>query len=342
MTTEGEECPAPNVSALLTCRSDDVPRIAETLLSLAAQSVRAFDVQIVVVGGSDRDVGGVAELVGSFEEGFSRRVQVTAVDPTASTTPFALGVGRSRAPYVASLYPDDVLFAHWAETLATHLPAAGGRAISSLVAVEPAEETSWDGGRIVTTVERPRVSEGFDLVDFLVSPPGQPRGLALPRSAVQRVLGRGLPPATEAWAVHLAVAIGCGVLATGEVTHLSRPLPLGSGRLTDQGEWERDCRAAFEVLDRCGLTLGPGVLGSLAGSAQRTSVPRLEEELDLVRVELRRSEEVGRAHAEAEAAAQRRVVRLLSSTSWRASAPLRLLGDVARRLGLKSEGSPDP
>ena len=342
MTTEGVPCPAPNVSALLTCRSDDVPRIAETLLSLAAQSVRAFDVQIVVVGGSDPDVGGVAELVGSFEEGFSRRVQVTAVDPTASTTPFALGVGRSRAPYVASLYPDDVVFAHWAETLATHLPAAGGRAISSLVAVEPAEETSWDGGRIVTTVERPRVSEGFDLVDFLASPPGQPRGLALPRSAVQRVLGRGLPPATEAWAVHLAVAIGCGVLATGEVTHLSRPLRSGGGPLADRDEWEGDRRAALEILDRCGLTLGPGVLGSLEGSARRSTVQRLEEELDLVRGELRRSDEVGRAHAEAEAAARRRVARLLSSWSWRASAPLRLLGGLARRLGWKPEGSPDP
>jgi hypothetical protein len=341
MTTEGVPCPAPIVSALLTCRSDDAPRIAETLLALAAQSVRAFDVQIVVVGGSDRDVGGVAELVGSFEEEFSNRVQVTAVGPTASTTPFALGVGGSRAPYVASLYPDDVVFAHWVETLAMHVPAAGGRAISSLVAVEPAEEMSWDGGRIVTTVERPRVAEGFDLVDFLASPPGQPRGLALPRAAVQRVLGRGFPPATEAWAAHLAVAISCGVLATGEVTHLSRPLRSGGGRLADQGEWEGDRRAALEILDRCGLTLGPGVLGFLAGSARRSTVQRLEEELNLVRGELRRSDEVGRAHAEAEAAAQRRVAHLLSSWSWRASAPLRLLGDVARRLGWK-EGSPDP
>ena len=49
----------------------------------------------------------------------------------------------------------------------------------------------------------------------------------------------------------------------------------------------------LEILDRCGLTLGPGVLGSLAGSARRSTVQRLEEELDLVRGELRRSDEVG-------------------------------------------------
>ena len=147
---------------------------------------------------------------------------------------------------------------------------------------------------------------------------GNRAGWRCPAAAVQRVLGWGLPPATEAWAVHLAVAIGCGVLATGEVTHLSRPLRSGGGRLADQDEWEGDRRAALEILDRCGLTLGPGVLGSLGGSARRSTVQRLEEELDLVRGELRRSEEVGRAHAEAEAGR--------AGDAWRAFSPQELEG----------------
>ena len=160
-------------------------------------------------------------------------------------------VGRSRAAYVASLYPDDVVFAHWAETLVAHVPAAAGRAISSLVAVQPAEEASWGGGRIVTTVERPRVPDLAASTSWSSWPPlpGRPRGLALPRRAARRLLGRGLPPATEAWAVHVAVAISCGVLETGEVTHLSRSLPSGGGPAIDQDDRERNIRAALEVLD---------------------------------------------------------------------------------------------
>jgi hypothetical protein len=344
MTTEGAQRPAPSVSALLTCGSDDVPRIAETLLSLAAQSVPAFDVQIIVVGGSEQEVGGLAELVGSFDEGFSSRVEVTPMGPAVSETPFAFGVGRSRAAYVATLFPDDVVFAHWAETLVAHVPAARGRAIASLVAVQPAEEASWGGGRILTTVERPQVPSagGFDLLELLASPPSAPRGLALPRRAVQRVLGLGLPPAAEAWAVHVAVAITCGVLETGEVTHLSRSLPSVGGTSVDGGERERTSRVALEVLDRCGLTLGPGALGSLSGSPRPSTVQRLEEELEVVREELRRADEAGRAHAAAESAALERVTGLLSSWSWRASAPLRLLGGVARRLGWSPRRSPDP
>ncbi len=344
MTTEGSQYPASSVSALLTCRSGDLPRIAETLLSLAAQSVPAFDVQIVVVGGSEREVGGVVELVGSFEEAFSSRVEVMSMGPTGPETPFALAVGRSRAAYVAALYPDDVVFAHWAETLVAHAPAAAGRAISSLVAVQPAEEASWGGGRIVTTVERPRVPDlrGFELLEFLASPPGSPRGLALPRRAARRLLGRGLPPATEAWAVHVAVAISCGVLETGEVTHLSRSLPSGGGPAIDQDDRERNIRAALEVLDGCGLTLGHGVLESLRESSRRSNLRRLEGELDLLREELRRADEIGRAHAEAESAALGRVSGLLSSWSWRATAPLRLLGGAARRLGWRPERSPEP
>jgi hypothetical protein len=323
-----------SLAALVLCRTSDTPLIAETLLSLAAQTHPDFEIHVIVADSERSGIEEVRELVGTFGDEFSGRVTVVEHSRIGSGTPLASGVARTGASYVAALYPDDVVFAHWAETFARHGPSAGGRALSSLVAVQAVEATTTSDGRSVTTVERPKVARpsGFDLIEHLLSPPLQLRGLALPRLALQRVTGQPLPPAAEGWAVRLAVGLSCGIVETGEVTYLERVAhPAGSASL-DEAQWVADRRAALDALGRCGLTVGSDFLSSLDPSTHR-SPDQLQAEIDLLRAQLRQAEDAARTHAEAERRALDRVGELLSSASWRASAPLRAFGEVARRRG---------
>jgi len=256
------------------------------------------------------------------------------IDPAqvGSETPFGAGVARTTASYVAALYADDVVFAHWAETIALHARGARGRALSSPVAVQVVDEAVWGHDRIVTTVERPRMPDRvvFDLMDHLASPPRHLRGLVLPRLTAQRVLVQGLPEVSEGWALWLAAAMSCGLVDLGEVIHLERPTRSASPAAVDPTEWERERRLALEALGRSGLTFSPFFLESLAGSGH-ASTRQLEEEVARLRARLREAEASASAHAAAERAARARVDDLLSSASWRAAAPLRMLSQVARR-----------
>jgi hypothetical protein len=318
----------PSVTALLICRPPDVRRLDETLLSLAAQTISDFEVCLIVTDGSTRPA--VAELVESFDDTFATRVAVVPMDPSESATPFAFGLARSRTAYVAPVYPDDVVFAHWVESFVDHAPAADGRVIASLVATQVVEHASWGDGRRVTTVRRPLVvdAHGVDLLAQLTSPPGHLGGLALPRPAVLDLLSAEMPPVAEEWAIRLAVSLTCGVHETGEVTYLERSLPSTGQVPLDRDEWERHRATALGILDRRALVLGGGVLQSLH---QRAASAPSREERDRLLAQLQQAEEASRAHAAGEAAALDRVRALLASASWRATAPLRVVGDAVRQ-----------
>jgi hypothetical protein len=328
-----DDAPAPfSLAAFVLCRAADTPRIAETLLSLAAQTNADFEIHVVVADGKPRELTAVVELVGTFEDSFSNRVRVIGQDQVGTETPFGAGVARSAATYVAALYPDDVVFAHWAETIAFHGRLAGGRALSFPVASQEVDVADSNRGRIVTTVERPRVPPfvAFDLMAHLASPPMLLRGLALPRLMAQRVLVQGVPRVAEGWALRLAVALSCGIVEVSEVTQLERVRRADEHPSIDAASWERDRTLALEALGRSGLTFGTDFLHSL-WPPRHASLRDLEAEVERLQAQLQGVEEARRAHAEAERAAREQVAELLSSASWRASAPLRRLSEAVRR-----------
>jgi hypothetical protein len=324
-----------SLAAFILCRAADTPRIGETLLSLAAQTNADFEIHVVVADGTAAEVAAVTDLVGTFEGGFSSRVRVIGQEQVGTETPFGAGVARSATSYVAALYPDDVVFAHWAETIALHGRRAGGRALSSPVATQAVEVAGSGAGRVVTTVERPTVPHpvSFDLMEHLTSPPLLLRGLALPRLTAQRVLVQGVPPVAEGWALRLAVALSCGIIEVGEVTQLERVVQTGVHSSIESAAWERDRMLALEALGRSGLTFGPDFFHSLWPPPQ-VSRHQLEAEVERLRDQVHHLEEVRGAHGEAERAARAQVAELLSSSSWRASAPLRRLSEaIDRRRG---------
>jgi hypothetical protein len=262
--------PPPNVSVLVICREDDAPALGETFLSLAAQTRSDFEVQ-VVVDGSDAAVTAVTAQLASFDASFADRVHVAIWDATRSGTPLAMGVALSRGDYVAPLYPDDLVFAHFIESFALHAAEADGRAMSSLVARQAVEMAPWGEGRRVTTVGRPHIIDpaGVTVFEHLVSPPKRLGGLAWPRLALEGLAAREIPPEAQAWAIRLAVALTCGVFETGDVTYLDRTCLTIGAMPFDENEWERHRATALALLDTGGLTLGDLAPGG-SGSAPRT------------------------------------------------------------------------
>jgi len=89
-----------SLAALVPCGPAST-RISETLLSLAAQTSPALEIHVIVEGGSSSELRGLQDLVGTFDEDFSRRVHVAAMDRFDSRTAVAVGVARSRATHVA-------------------------------------------------------------------------------------------------------------------------------------------------------------------------------------------------------------------------------------------------
>jgi hypothetical protein len=132
----------------------------------------------------------------------------------------------------------------------------------------------------------------------------------------------------EGWAVRLAVALSCGIVEVGEVTHLERVAREAIHPSVDAASWERDRSLALEALGRSGLTFGTDFLHSLWPPP---SPRRLEAEVERLQAAVRQVEEAAQAHAEAERVARAQVADLLSSASWRASAPLRTLSEAVRR-----------
>jgi hypothetical protein len=327
MTTDRAVHP---LTALIPVGKGGSATLSEALLSLAAQTCPDFDVVVTVTPGDAASVEHLGALVQSFDEEFSTRVQVVAMGGGAPDAPLTRCAELSRATYVSVVDPEDVVFAHWAETIITSAPEAGGRAIASLTAVQPVEHQHLDRSCVVTSVGPPRRAPmSFDLAHHLVSGPVSLGGLALPRLSVLKAIPSGLPEETVGWVAQLVVALTCGTYETGKVTYLRRRPVTDLAPTGDDGAWERDRDAALQLVDQGGLSLAPGVLAAVQSAhSQTTSGPAEQEQLEEA---LRQAIAAADAHAAAAASALVMLSEVRSSASWRLSAPLRVTGSVLRR-----------
>jgi hypothetical protein len=331
MTTESPR----SVAALIVAGVGEAPMMAETLLSLAAQTSRDYQVVVAVTGAAEGDLAPFLSLVESFAAEFSDRVRVLGVPNECAASPLAMCARAVQSTYIALVHPEDVVFGHWIESIVANAATAGGRAIVPLTTTQLVERGTTSSGVVVTTVGRPQCAapEHVGVLDLLVSPPVSVRGHALPRQVLADALPLGLPAGTEEWAAGLVTSLSCGFHHTGEVTYLRR-VTVGSSAPPGGSVWERDRAAAIGLLDQHGLRLAPGFLASLR-ETQRNHVAMVQER-GQVDERLAAATAAASLHAAAEMAAGRRVSELQSSASWKLSAPVRIPGRIARRLRRKS------
>ena len=354
----------PFLSVLVRTVGNRMANLMEALTCLAAQSDDDFEVLLLVHSARREVVAGVRDLVDSFASPFRSRVRVVQVGDGGRSRPLNVGLDAARGRYLAFLDDDDLVAGDWVEAFRAGAESAPGRIIRSVTADRWVKRN--DDERVLApylTLSRLEMahSRAFDLLEHLSRNRTPFCSFAVPMQAVHALGVRFDEDVAvlEDWYFLLQLVLPCGVHDTGRVTSVYHRWQGDESTLArvDPAVWDTTRAAVLQRLDAGSLLLPAGSASRLAMMWERVLItdaegPNLLEERDLLRAEIdelkAELDTTRRAvDREASAAAEARssLDDVLSSTTWRATYPVRLamikardaqdaaLRRLARRLG---------
>ena len=333
----------PFLSIVLVPGDASEAELADVLVALDAQSVTGFELVAVAPGPAPADRRRLADALAPFAGGLAARSRVVPGpapgDPRAAPGALGAGVRAATGRYVATLDGRSVVLANFVETFARLAEQHPGAVLRAQALLQPVHEVAWPGGRTgpEPTAGAARASlPRYSLLDHLAVPSSPPGSYALPRTCFT-VLGLAYEDALDGLEhdeVLARAATYCGVAeSTGEVVVLIRR----------QKRAAAESRAALEGRARLRERIdeGPVLLpaGSLAGLPSARPVAAGGggggdgPDASAGGGRALGGGALGAAEAEL-AAARRELAALRTSTSWRATAPLRWLSSaIGRRAG---------
>ncbi len=297
----GAGADVPFLSVLVRTQGKRWETLQETLLCLAAQSCSDFEV-IVLVHDPEPDVAAhIEELLAEFHPSFSRRTRVVEVRGGGRCRPLNVGAREARGHYLATLDDDDLVFAHWVETLRATAERAPGHALRVGVAAQQIAATrgSWADGDGYDVVSRPRVDYPltFDHIEHLRDNLTPNNGYAVPRW-VAIDLGQEWDeslPVLEDWDHLLRFAAICGVASTPTVAAMLRVWANAENSKTMHSPevWEETRQRIVAQHDAQPLLLDIGYVSRLQELLRRLDgIPDLELQLEV------RAQEIAQLRAE--------------------------------------------
>lgn len=336
-TPEPEPAAGPFLSIVMRTLGEKPDSMVEALSCLGGQTDSDWEL-IVAVHGVER-VAGVREVVDLFDEEVASRVRITAVTGGTRAKPANKGLELATGRYVAFFDDDDFVTGDWVRTFRAGAERAPGTVVRAWCAdrdVEPA--TGGVGPYRTVSGLRPTFTVPFDLVQHLYENRTPLHSFAVPRAAVSAF---GLTwnedlDICEDWDFLLRCALWCGVTDMGAVTAVyNRWGKVASLHTVPSWTWETSREWVRHQIDAKPLLMPPGSVGRLtelyeASLRVRELEARVPAEVDDVREELRRLRERAELAEHAAHHLRMRVESLEKSTSWRLTAPFRLL---TRRLG---------
>ncbi len=322
----------PFVSIVLRTQGRRPETLTDVLCCLAAQTCLDFEV-VLVVHDSTR-AGEVRSLVDEFEGNIAQRVRVVPCDGGTRGRPANAGLREARGEYLVFLDDDDLVTADWVENIRTGAQAHRGMVVRWWAAEQRRRRGKDDELAAHQAVGplTPTYATEFDLVRHIRQNETPFHCFAFPRSLVD--LGFEFDEALtvcEDWQFLVRAASACGVHDTRRMTCIyNKWTDNTSAQAASAEEWFAMRSVAHIALDERPLLLPPGSVRALDRTletveTQERWVAKLEDDLATTRAALAATQEVS-------ANAHHALDELRGSTSWKVSAPVRLLGKVARKL----------
>ena len=330
--------------------------LREALLSMAGQSSQNFEL-LLVVHSEDHDAHKVVEaLVSEFPVTLRRQITLIQCQRPGRAAPLNEALTYARGRYIAVLDDDDFVFAHYVEEFEKLALRSPGKLVRTRCVKQDFELLSEGLQSRAKSSFQLQWPAGYDAVSHLHNNSTPFMSVAFPM-AVFRVLGLGFDEeltTLEDWQLVTDVALLCGVEVSPEITAVYRwwTNGLSSTFAHKPEEWIANRDRIIRARDKSPILLPPGAVGSITELIDDRykllldidSCRKEADELSKVRAtELdawsQRVDELSKARAtELDAWSQRvealqHVVNIFTSTSWRLSASIRLLGRLLGKPG---------
>jgi hypothetical protein len=314
---------SPFLSIVMRTQGNRLDALAEVILCLAGQTCQDFELLIVGHKVPKHNEALVLELIQEFPECIRSKMRYISVSHGERATPLNVGFTEARGRYISILDDDDLPFAHWVETFAALAKARPGTVLRTVVVKQNyAECRSVNGmsaNRAVGGLEN-CYGKPFSLIDHLQYNRSPNNGLSFPGSLIRDLGFRFDESLTtvEDWDFLLRTAMVCGVANSSTVTTIYRWWTTRDSSRTEHSthDWKSNEQHVLRKFDNIPILLPAGSARELRQlynmaytvSAAATHVePPIEPPVEL----------------------EQKLNALLQSRSWRVSAPLRKVLQIA-------------
>lgn len=329
--------PGPSLNPCSTCGSDDSPflsvvmrtqgnrldALSEVILCLAGQTCQDFEV--LLVGHKvpkDREAS-VLEIIREFPECIRSKVRYISVNHGERATPLNVGFTEARGRYISILDDDDLPFGNWVETFAALAKQKPGNVLRTVVVQQSYDECRSIHGlpanRAVSGIDN-RYAEPFSLIDHIQYNRSPNNGLSFPASLIRDLGFRFDESLTtvEDWDFLLRTAMVCGVANSNTITTIYRWWTTRESSRTQHTahDWKANEQHVWRKLDNMPILLPTG------------SARELRRLFDMAHTARPAPVCVDRS-AEPPIELEEKLNALLRSRSWRVSAPLRKVKQIA-------------
>lgn len=301
--------------------------LCEALTCLAAQTMTAFDVLIMIhADDAEYRLSAITDLVAEFDPSFSTRVEVVPVSGGGRARPLNAALEQARGEYVVFLDDDDLVTADWIETF--HEGAHDGAIVRSIGAVRRISPPASEGRApysVCTGLEFP-YQPAFDFLFHLWGNETPICTFAVPRQLIDLGIRFDERLAVlEDWDFLLRCVALAPVQDTGKVTSIYQMWRSGESSASEHHAdvWLATQRLVQEKQNERAILFPAGVASDLIRAVQsEREMPSVKEELERARGELTRL--------------RSEYLMTIGSRRWRALAgPARLVGIMRRLVGRK-------